>query len=135
MNRLGIKLHLRIDIITVGIICLAVSNLTFFYLKSHPSAPPCVSGVQEPTVEIGPITYFIPVPQPPKIIVKIVQAPAKSPDVFIPDPNLDHAPAPQKEPVQDSDHPVSLAKRVIVPDSLHYPMEAMNTWHVNANHN
>lgn len=129
MKRLGLHFSMRADVITVGIVCLAVSNAAFFYWKSHASEP-CAA--KEPTIEITE-TYFIPVPQPPKVIVKLVPAPVKEKTGMWVEPSTPVQPDKGREPVKDSDHPVSLAKRVI-PDSLHHTIEEMNPWLISANH-
>jgi hypothetical protein len=118
MNRLGLRFAFSADILTVGIVCLALSNLVMFYVKSHPPIP----APKEPTIDIEQ-TYFISVPQPPKVIVKIVPAPAPKPQV-----------RPQRQPMGELPaEPVFTTRRVIIPDSLNNPIEAMNVWHVSGN--
>lgn len=119
--KLGLRFFVSVDILTMGIVCLALSNLTMWYLKSHPIQP-CVVASKEPTIEITQ-TLFVPVP---KVIVRVVPAPTPKPDVQV---------QPEKNSIEEvPEQPVFRTKGVVIPDSLHHSIEAM-TWHASANQN
>jgi hypothetical protein len=124
----ALRIHIALNEFVVGAICLTVLVASVAYFKVHHSAAPAAPApikvectVKEPTVEISKIVYYIPVPVKVTVKVEPPPAPAQNPDVFIPDPNLDHAPPPQPEA-----DPVFQHRTPIITSALRTPMSELD---------
>lgn len=111
----ALRLHVAINEFAVGAICLAVIICTVAYLRLHrPPAPApqtaCSTGVKEPTVEIGPIVYYIPVPVKVNVRVK-VEAPKPAPE-----------PPPAVSAPQEESDPVFKHRTPVITSALQQPM-------------
>jgi hypothetical protein len=123
----ALRIHIALNELVVGMICITILVGAVAYFKVHQAPKPCpVATVKpaEPTVEISQIIYYIPVPVTVKVKVEMPKPEPPVPNVFIPDPNLDHAPPPQTQP--DAEDPVFQHREPIITSALRTPMSELD---------